>query len=168
MKRFLTLFAVAVAAICITFVSCKKDASNPLVGVYDLDMQYDSITTSDGTWFSNEFFEQMTGKTNPPKHGTLTIAEGENGKLTVTAALVNDATGEEKQFFSTTATETDGILTIDDCSSDYYYATIEEMIRFTFHGFTNNLPEIYFKGIYTVNLGYDYSYLNSYYCTKRK
>lgn len=179
MKKHLFVLAMAFVALCTTFASCTKDpvdegndtpTDNPasvskFVGVYDLDMVYDSITTSDGTWFDNEFFETMTGKTNPPEHGYLTIAEGQNGKLNVTATFVKE--NEEKVFFSTTATEDDDMLTLDDCTSDYYYATTEEMIRFTFHGFDNRMPEIYFKGIYTINLGADYSYLNSYTCVKR-
>lgn len=185
MKKHLAIFAVALMALCATFVACEKDNNditpdnndsttntdipevNSLVGVYDLEMKYDSITTSDGTWFDNEFFEMMTGKTNPPKHGYLTIAKAGNDKYSVTATFVEDD-NSEKVFFTTTASEADGILTLDDCTSDYYYDNIEEMLRMTFHGFQNTLPTLYFKGIYTINLGYDYSYLNSYYCTKRQ
>ena len=86
-------------------------------------------------------------------------------KLVVTATFIKDE--GEKVFFTTTATEADGVLILDDCTSDYYYDPVEEMIRFTFHGFQNNLPSIYFKSIYTINLGMDYSYLTAYTCTKR-
>lgn len=159
---------MAVMALCATFVSCgDKTNENQFVGVYDLDMVYDSITTSDGTWFSEEFFEQMTGKVNPPMHGYLTIADNKDGRLAVTATFVDGETGEEKNFFTTTATEKDDILILDNCTSDYYYANTEEMISFVFRNFANNMPNIYFKGIYTINLGADYSYLTSYNCTKR-
>lgn len=168
MKKHFILFAMAVMALCATFVSCgDKTNENQFVGVYDLEMVYDSITTSDGVWFSEEFFEQMTGKINPPRHGYLTVAQGEAGKFNVTATLINDETGEEKNFFATTATEVDDILILDNCTSDYYYSTTEEMISFVFRNFANNMPKIYFKSVYTINLGYDYSYLTSYNCTKR-
>lgn len=188
MKKHLLILATAFVALSLAFASCEKennpgdnpgdttditdDPNNPdqptnsLIGVYDLDMVYDSITTSDGTWFDEEFFEMMTGKVNPPEHGYLTIAEGENGKLNVTATFIKDDTKSEKVWFTTTATETDGILTLDPCSSDYFITT-EQMINFTFHNFQNNLPTITFKSIYTINLGADYSYLTAYTCTKR-
>lgn len=183
MRKHFLFLAMAFLALGVAFSSCTKEepiiddpidtnsgnqgSDNPLVGVYDLEMVYDSITTSDGTWFDNEFFETMTGKHNPPQYGYLTIAEGQGGKLNVTATFVDQTTQAEKVWFSTTATEVDGVLTLDDCTSDYYYDNIEEYMRLTFHAFENTLPTIYFKGIYTINLGYDYSYLNSYYCTKR-
>lgn len=167
MKKQILLLAAAIVALCSTFASCNKENNaSDLVGVYDFEMIYDSITTSDGTWFDEEFFETMTGKTNPPQQGYLTIAEGQNGRLSVTATIVKD--GAEKVFFSTTATENEGILTLDNCTSDYYYDNTEEMIRFTFHAFANNMPQLYFKSIYTINLGADYSYLTHYDCTKRK
>ena len=181
MKKHFFIMAMAFVTLCGAFVACEKDNNgedNPgnnnndnnqpvceFVGVYDMDMVYDSITTSDGTWFDEEFFETMTGKINPPEHGYLTIAQGENDKLVVTATFIKDE--GEKVFFTTTATEADGVLILDDCTSDYYYDPVEEMIRFTFHGFQNNLPSIYFKSIYTINLGMDYSYLTAYTCTKR-
>ena len=183
MKKGILIFAVAVLALCSTFVSCEKDESGSnndvenneggsqnddgFVGVYDFDMVYDSVTTSDGTWFSEEFYESMTHKVNPPEHGYLTIENGQNGKLNVVATIVKDGTQQEKVFFSTTATEKDGILILDDCVSDYYYETTEEMINFVFRNFSSNMPVIYFKSVYTINLGSDYSYLTSYSCTKR-
>lgn len=181
MKKHLYVLAVAFTALCFAFAGCEKDntgdnpgtnpgddrPTSPFIGVYDMDMVYDSITTSDGTWFDEEFFETMTGKINPPEHGYLTIAQGENGKLNVTCTFIKDDTKAEKVFFTTTATEADGVLILDPCTSDYFYASIEDMMRFTFHGFQNNLPSIYFKSIYTINLGDDYSYLTSYTCTKR-
>lgn len=189
MRKHFLFLAVAFLTLGLAFASCTKDepienntntenngngngngnneSNNPFVGVYDLEMIYDSITTSDGTWFDNEFFETMTGKRNPPEHGYLTITEGSNGVLDVTATFVNQTTQEEKTWFTTTATENNGVLVLANCIGDYYYANTEEYIRFTFHAFQNNLPTIYFKGIYTINLGADYSYLNSYYCTKR-
>lgn len=84
-----------------------------------------------------------------------------------TVTFVNPETSEEKVFFTTTATEKDDLLVLDNCTSDFYYSTTEEYIRFTFHNFVNELPRITFKGIYTINLGYDFSYLNTYTCTKR-
>lgn len=172
MKKNLLLLAMAFVALCFTLGSCQEENNNAsdvseFVGVYDLSVVYDSVTTSDGVWFSEEFFETMTGKINPPQQGYLTIDEGQNGKLNVTATIVKDD-GTEKVFFSTTATEKDGILALDNCSSDYYYDTTEEYLKFTFRNFANNMPEIFFKGVYTINLGYDYSYLNSYTCTKRR
>lgn len=184
MKKHLLILAMAVVALCTTVVSCQKDdivddtnttdttgsgdnssTDSQFVGVYDMDMVYDSITTSDGTWFSEEFFEQMTGKVNSPEHGYLTIAAGQNGKLNMTVTF--NKTDGDKVFFTTTATEKDGALIIDDCNSDYYYASIEDMIHFAFHGFAATASGIYFKSIYTVNLGADYSYLTAYTCTKR-
>lgn len=184
MKKKLFILAMALMALCVTFESCQKENNNDnngvindgndnnvdpsnsqFLGVYDLTMVYDSITTSDGEWLSEEFYEMATGKVNPPEHGYLTIEAGQNGKLNVTATFVKE--NEEKTFFSTTATEKDGILILDNCKSDYYYTALEDYITFTFHGFSSNLPEIFFKGIYTINLGYDYSYLNSYTCIKR-
>lgn len=168
MKKNFFVIAVLFVALCGIFVSCKKDDVNTptgLVGTYDMHLVYDSVTDSEGTWFENAFFEEMTGKRNPPKDGYLTIEEGKNGKLTVTATVANET--EDKVLFTTTATEKDGILVLDDCQSDYYYSSIEDYIDFSFHGFENRLPEIYFKGIYTVDLGADYSYLLSFTCTKR-
>lgn len=174
MKKHLLTFVVAVMAFCATFVSCQKENSTlspdaaQYVGVYDLYMVYDSVSTSDGTWVSEEDYEFFTQKVNPPESGYLTISEGDNGKLNVTATFVKADTGVEKNFFTTTATEKDGLLVLDNCTSDYYYASIEDYIRFEFRNFVNNMPTITFKGIYTINLGADYSYLNSYTCTKRK
>ena len=180
MKKDLFVLAMAIMALCCIAISCKKENPNEpkdnggkqetnsqFVGVYDLHLVYDSVTDSEGTWFENEFFESKTGKRNPPKDGYLTIAEGKDGKLAVTATIVTDSTSTEKTLFETTATEKDGILILDDCESDYYYDTTEEFINFTFHGFENRLPEIYFKAIYTINLGADYSYLLSFTCKKR-
>lgn len=186
MKRKLILLAAVLMALCTAFAACQKEepvtpgndnptgetgddfnSDNPLVGIYDLYMAYDSITTSDGTWFDEEFFETMTGKVNKPRNGYLTITEGQNGKLNVKATLYEENGAPDKVFFTTTATENNGILTIDNCTSDYYYDNLEEMISFTFHAFANNMPELYFKSIYTVNLGADYSYLTHYECTKR-
>ncbi|MCQ2295653.1 MAG: hypothetical protein MJZ67_08360 [Bacteroidales bacterium] len=183
MKKHFFIMAMAFVALCGAFAACEKEGTgdnpgeNPadtldhneqpasdFIGIYELDMVYDSITTSDGTWFDEEFFETMTGKINPPEHGYLAITQGDNDKLVVTATFVKDE--GEKVFFTTTASEADGMLTLDDCTSDYYYASIEDMIRFTFHGFQNNMPTIYFKSIYTINLGLDYSYLTAYTCTK--
>lgn len=180
MKKNLFFYAMLFIAISVATLSCKKDDDNEpsptpdpepssqFVGVYDLDMVYDSVTDSEGKWFENEFFEQMTGKRNPPESGYLTIVTGDNGKLNVTATFYNHPNeGEEKVFFSTTATEKDNILILDPCQSDYYYDSTETMIDFIFRNFENNLPQIKFKSIYTINLGADYSYLNSYTCTKR-
>lgn len=181
MKKHLLIFAMALMALSMSFVSCEKEPdvnndnndtnsvvpTSPFVGVYDMDMVYDSVTTSDGTWLDEEFYETMTGKVNSPKHGYMTVAEGENGKLNVAVTFVNPETSEEKVFFTTTATEKDDLLVLDNCTSDFYYSTTEEYIRFTFHNFVNELPRITFKGIYTINLGYDFSYLNTYTCTKR-
>lgn len=172
MKKQLFAFALVVVALCASFVSCDKEnngnnSNSQFIGVYDLDIVYDSITTSDGTWFSEEFFETMTGKVNPPEHGYLTIEEGQNGKINVTATVIKSDTGVEKVLFSTTATEQDNLLVLDNCASDYYYSTTEETIHFVFRNFANRLPEIYFKGIYTINLGADYSYLLSFTCNKR-
>lgn len=166
MKKQYIILAVAIMAAFAAFVSCDhKKPSSQFVGTYDLDMVYDSLTTSDGTWFDEEFYETMTGKINPPEHGYLTIAEGPEGKLTVTATFVKES--GEKTFFSTTATEVDNTLVLDDCISDYYYASTEENIRFTFHNFQNNMPTLTFKSIYTINLGLDYSYLTEYTCVKQ-
>lgn len=191
MKKHLLILATAVLALCAMVASCQKEeefiivndpvsdttgnggqddttASTLFAGVYDLHMVYDSITTSDGTWWDEEFFETMTGKINKPKNGYLTITDLEEGSYTVTATIVDASTGEERTLFTTTAIEQDSLLILAPCTSDYYYSTTEEIISFIFRNFENRLPEIYFKGIYTINLGADYSYLNSYTCTKRR
>lgn len=189
MKKILWALVLALLTTGITFVSCQKDeevaptndsindstgeeggdttAVSPFVGVYELDMVYDSIMTSDGSWFSEEFFEQMTHKVNPPEHGYLTVSQGSGDTLRVTATFIKANTGEEKDFFSTTAVEKDGGLVLAPCTSDYYYASTELYISFVFRNFVNNLPEIRFKSVYSINLGADFSYVTSYTCVKR-
>ncbi len=185
MKKYIFTLMSALTIFSMILVSCEPEVIVPeegntefeeeevdqnvseLIGVYDLVMEYDSVTADDGTWFDNDFYERVTGKTNPDQYGYLTIAEGENGKLNVTATFVSSDTNEERLFFSTTATETDGVLVLDPCSSNYYQASMGEDIYFTFHAFANNMLQLYFKSIYTIHLGYDYSYLTSYHCTKR-
>lgn len=169
MKKNFFVTAALIIALCGIFVSCKQTSTpavTDFVGTYDMHLVYDSVTDSEGTWFENEFFQEMTGKRNPPKDGYLTIEEGANGKLIVSVTVANEA--EDKVLFTTTATEKEGILVLDNCQSDYYYSTTERYIDFTFHGFENKMPVITFKGIYTINLGADYSYLLSFTCTKRK
>lgn len=181
MKKNLFVLAMALMALCCITISCKKETTNEpegnggkqepssmFVGTYDMHLVYDSVTDSEGAWFENEFFQNMTGKKNPPRDGYLTITEEKDGKLAITATIADDKMDGEKVLFTTTATEKGGILIIDDCESDYYYNTTEEFIYFTFHGFKSNLPEIYFKSIYTINLGADYSYLLSFTCKKRE
>lgn len=165
MKKNFFAIAVLFVALCGILVSCNNTPTG-FVGTYDMHLVYDSVTDSEGMWLENGFFEEMTGKRNPPKDGYLTIEEGNDGKFIVIATVANK-TGD-KVLFTTTATEKDGILVLDDCQSDYYYSTTEVYIDFSFHGFENKMPEITFKGIYTINLGADYSYLLSFTCTKRK
>lgn len=185
MKKSFYLFAMALMALCTVAVSCSKDDGNPadeegdtpqinnqFVGTYDLNMVYDSITTDDGTWYSEEFYEEMTGKKNPPESGRLIVEEGTEGKLKVTAIFIDRTTAEDRTFFSTSATEQNGTIVLEDCESDYY-STTEMMIDFTFRTVEvtrdaeNNVTGLNFKSIYTINLGADYSYLTSYTCTKR-
>lgn len=172
MRKHIFTLAVALMGFCMSFTSCEKtpivddNDGAVYVGVYDFTMVYDSVTTSDGTWFSEEDYEFFTNKVNPPKNGYLTITDGDNGKLNLTATFI-ESTGKEKQFFATTASVVDGDLKIDDCTSDYYYSSIEDYIRFVFRNFSNNMPNIYFKSVYTINLGADYSYLTHYDCVKR-
>lgn len=166
MKKNYFVLAVAFMVVCTIFVACDKNPQG-FAGTYDLHLDYDSVMTSDGTWIDETFFEEMTGKKNPSKDGYLTIRDGKNGNFEVTATIVNKETNEENVLFTTNATEKDGILILDNCTSDYYYDTTELYIDFTFHNFENNMPIIKFKGIYTIDLGADFSYLLSFTCTKR-
>lgn len=179
MKKQFLILALACASLCFVLGACQKEEdenepeqptppSDMFVGVYDLDMVYDSITTSDGVWWSNEFFESMTGKHNPPEHGYLTITQEPDSSYTVSATFIKSATGEEKVFFTTSASKKDSILVLDDCTSDYYYSSTEELIHFTFKNFVNQYPTIYFKSIYSLYLGANYSYMTSFTCTKRQ
>lgn len=165
MKKTLTILALAVL-----LMACGKTPVTPgpepvdsqFIGTYDLHLVYDSIMTLDGEWVSEEFYEEFVHKTNPPKDGRLTIEPGQNGTLIVTATILTD--GDSKTLFTTEATEHDGILTLSDCTSDYYRETTGVSTHFTFHGFHSSLPEITFKSIYTVS---DFSYLITLTCTRR-
>lgn len=160
-------------AFCVLAVSCrnadspKSNADDGFAGFYDLHMVYDSISADDGTWFSEKEYEELLGKSNPPLDGHLTIEKASDGKYVVTATVISNKTGEEKTFFKTNAVMNNDVLVFEKCKSDYYYDTMGEYIRFTFKDFACNMSVITFKSIYTINLGYDYSYLTSYTCTKR-
>lgn len=179
MKKNLFILAIVFTALCALTVSCKKDdddkkpvSQNPFVGTYDLYMVFDSIMTDDGTWFDEEFYEQYTGKRNPPESGWLTVEELTPGLFQVTATFYKEETMEEKDFFTTTAVEKDGILLLNECSSDYFGEWGD--IDFVFRNYSvmrdadNNVTEMTFKSVYTISFGSsDFAYLTSYTCTKR-
>lgn len=123
------LMMILLAVACCTLVSCKKEkvekdtASTPteeptptptptptpvsaFIGTYDLEVVTDSVGVDDGedvNWYSREYYEERTGKSEPTRYGTLTITQGssENTFHVVGVVLVGS---NNVEYYNTTAT----------------------------------------------------------------
>lgn len=118
MKKTLLFFAFALVCSIPFFTSCGKEyAGDVFVGDYDLRIVTDSLS-SDGTWFSSEYYQQMTGKPNPDLLGTLKIEpKDEQGTYLVTA-IIKASTGDLQTYYVTDAkyNETTECLELEKCS----------------------------------------------------
>lgn len=174
MKQRLFFILTTLLCLSISITSCTKnpdDNHNPngnnqneenntsFEGVYNLVMTYDSITSDDGTWWPRDYYEQITGSSYEQEYGYMTITK-ENGRYHMIATLVYDDTDETVTYFDTYATETNGVLVMDNSATT---APSGVVINFSFHDFANNLPHLYFKGICSLAMaGYEFKYLISF------
>lgn len=109
------LMMILLSVACCTLVSCKKeevkkDNTTPpseeptpvlsFVGTYDLKVVTDSLG-SDGTWYSREYYETMTGKHEGPFYGRLTITQ-ENASTFKIIGKVLVGT-DSMEYYNTTA-----------------------------------------------------------------
>lgn len=169
MKHRIFYFILPLLCLGMCFASCDpNDEPNhgpSFEGTYSLIMTYDSITTDDGTWFSNEELAQITGQPYETEHGYMTVTK-ENNRYHMVATLVNDETAEEVTYFDTYATESNGILNMENSSVT---APSGVVINFSFRNFANNMPDLFFKGLLDLSLfGTDYYYVISFNGTKQQ
>ncbi|MCQ2272340.1 MAG: hypothetical protein MJZ72_06100 [Bacteroidales bacterium] len=103
------LMMLFLSVACCTLVSCKKDEVKKdevpsdkfsFVGTYDLVMVADSIG-SDGTWFTREFYEEMTGKHEGPFYGRLTISKENDNVFKIVGKVLVGA--DSMEYYNTTA-----------------------------------------------------------------
>lgn len=179
MKKMLLMAAMC----CLALVACKKENTDPInpgndtsdttgttqvgldyyVGTYDLLMVCDSILT-EGTWFSNEYYGQLTGEPEEDMYGTLAITMAPDGShVNVLATL--DFDGEMVDFYTSTGTiDEQGRLVLAT-------GTLEAPSGVTLRtSFTLVLPEqpLVFKTTTHFDMsGYDFAYLYTNTATKR-
>lgn len=170
MKNRILYLLLTVLCLGIITTSCTKETESDtpnenhqndndaisFEGTYSLTMTYDSITSDDGTWISNADYEQLTGDRYDPEHGYMTVSK-EDGRYHMIAVLTDDDSDETVTYFDTYATESNGILVMENSSTT---APSGVVINFSFRNFANDLPHLYFKGICSLSIaGYDFSYL---------
>ncbi|MCQ2265004.1 MAG: hypothetical protein MJZ46_03045 [Bacteroidales bacterium] len=105
------LMMILLAVACCTLVSCKKEEVKKddttqsseeftFVGNYDLEIVTDSLG-SDGTWFSREFYEEMTGKHEGPFYGRLTITQDNATTFKIVGKVLVGT--DSMEYYNTTA-----------------------------------------------------------------
>lgn len=178
------LMMILLAVACCTLVSCKKEkvekdtASTPteeptptptptptpvsaFIGTYDLEVVTDSLG-SDGTWFSREYYETMTGKSEPPRYGRLTISQGNTDNTFHVIGKVLVGT-DSVEYYNTTATlDANGCLILQPS-----YVANNPDDQFTYGKIQAQQPLV-FRTERHVDWGMDFGYIMTNTATKRQ
>lgn len=183
-KTFRRLLPMMLIALGLCMVSCVEDendrerpgTTNPgntgnggnegqtfsFVGVYDITIITDSLSV-DGTWFSNEYYSQMTGKTENPKYGRLEIEKTDvEGKYSILSVVKigNDSI----TYYNTTATlQEDGSLQVDPNS----YERNDYTFNFTFSNIIESSPLVFRSELHVPMWGMDCGYIMTNTAVKR-
>lgn len=140
----------------------SEEQTAPFVGVYDITIITDSLSV-DGTWFSNEYYTQMTGKTENPKYGWLEIEKTDvEGKYSLHSVVKigNDSI----DYYNTTATlQEDGSLQVDPNT----YERNDFTFNFTFSNITESSPLVFRSELHVPMFGMDCGYIMTNTAVKR-
>ncbi|MDO4190653.1 MAG: hypothetical protein Q4D14_03065 [Bacteroidales bacterium] len=116
-KNHLFIFC-GIIFVSVALIACGNNPDNnndAFVGNYNMTITTDSLGT-DGDWFTREFYEQMTGNTEDPMVGRLSIALNENKEYAVEAVEVSGDV--EAVYFATVGKlDAQGNLVLQDCQT---------------------------------------------------
>lgn len=170
MKKLLFLAALC----CVALTACKKenvDTEDPngnpysaFVGTYNMVIACDSLST-DGEWYSNEYYGQLTGEPEEDMYGTLSITLSADGKSVEVLGTIEDEGEEPLVYYHTTGTlDQQGNLVMETSSVT---APTGYVVRSIYGKAAPTLPLVFRTETHFDMGGYDFGYIQTNTCTRR-